>query len=292
MKRVQFSSYFTQWFFVAPQLLIIIIFLYIPIGQTFRDAFTTQDPFGFSSTFAGLDNFRYTFSDPNYLIALKFTLIIMVVVTFFSMALGLLLAVQANGVIHGKSAYKTLLIWPYAIAPAVVGLTANYFFSERLGLVYAVFHDLWGFNWMDNTIDAYIYVFIASTWKQISANFIFFLAGLQTIQKQIIEASLIDCKSSFRRFWTVTFPLLMPTTFFLLIINITYAFFDTLGIIDTTTLGAPAGETKTLVFKSYVDGFIGMDLGAAGAQSIIMMLMVLIICVFQFRFIDRKVHYN
>ena len=292
MKRVQFSSYFTQWFFVAPQLIIIIIFLYIPIVQTFRDAFTTQDPFGFSSTFAGLDNFRYTFSDPNYLIALKFTCIIMVVVTFFSMALGLLLAVQANSVIHGKSAYKTLLIWPYAIAPAVVGLTANYFFSERLGLVYAVFHDLWGFNWMDNTIDAYIYVFIASTWKQISANFIFFLAGLQTIQKQIIEASLIDCKSSVRRFWTVTFPLLMPTTFFLLIINITYAFFDTLGIIDTTTLGAPAGETKTLVFKSYVDGFIGMDLGAAGAQSIIMMLLVLIICVFQFRFIDRKVHYN
>ena len=292
MKRVQFSSYFTQWFFVAPQLLIIIIFLYIPIVQTFRDAFTTQDPFGFSSTFAGLDNFIYTFSDPNYLIALKFTCIIMVVVTFFSMALGLLLAVQANSVIHGKSAYKTLLIWPYAIAPAVVGLTANYFFSERLGLVYAVFHDLWGFNWMDNTIDAYIYVFIASTWKQISANFIFFLAGLQTIQKQIIEASLIDCKSSFRRFWTVTFPLLMPTTFFLLIINITYAFFDTLGIIDTTTLGAPAGETKTLVFKSYLDGFIGMDLGAAGAQSIIMMLLVLIICVFQFRFIEGKVHYN
>tara|TARA_B100000927_G_scaffold244719_1_gene207129 strand:- start:290 stop:1168 length:879 start_codon:yes stop_codon:yes gene_type:complete len=292
MKRVQFSSYFTQWFFVAPQLIIIIIFLYIPIVQTFRDAFTAQDPFGFSSTFAGLDNFRYTFSDPNYLIALKFTCIIMVVVTFFSMALGLLLAVQANSVIHGKSAYKTLLIWPYAIAPAVVGLTANYFFSERLGLVYAVFHDLWGFNWMDNTIDAYIYVFIASTWKQISANFIFFLAGLQTIQKQIIEASLIDCKSSFRRFWTVTFPLLMPTTFFLLIINITYAFFDTLGIIDTTTLGSPGGETKTLVFKSYLDGFIGMDLGAAGAQSIIMMLLVLIICVFQFRFIEGKVHYN
>ena len=292
MKRVQFRSYFTQWFFVAPQLLIIIIFLYIPIVQTFRDAFTTQDPFGFSSTFAGLDNFRYTFSDPNYLIALKFTLIIMVVVTFFSMALGLLLAVQANSVIHGKSAYKTLLIWPYAIAPAVVGLTANYFFSERLGLMYDVFHTLWGFNWMDNTIDAYIYVFIASTWKQISANFIFFLAGLQTIQKQIIEASLIDCKSSVRRFWTVTFPLLMPTTFFLLIINITYAFFDTLGIIDTTTLGAPAGETKTLVFKSYLDGFIGMDLGAAGAQSIIMMLLVLIICVFQFRFIEGKVHYN
>ena len=292
MKRVQFSSYFTQWFFVAPQLLIIIIFLYIPIAQTFRDAFTTQDPFGFSSTFAGLDNFRYTFSDPNYLIALKFTLIIMVVVTFFSMALGLLLAVQANSVIHGKSAYKTLLIWPYAIAPAVVGLTANYFFSERLGLVYAVFHDLWGFNWMDNTIDAYIYVFIASTWKQISANFIFFLAGLQAIQKTVIEASIIDCKSNIRRFWTITFPLLMPTTFFLIIINITYAFFDTFGIIDTTTIGAPGSETKTLVYKAYIDGFKGLDLGSAGAQSIMMMIIVLVITIFQFRYIEGKIHYN
>ena len=292
MKRVQFRSYFTQWFFVAPQLLIIIIFLYIPIVQTFRDAFTTQDPFGFSSTFAGLDNFRYTFSDPNYLIALKFTCIIMVVVTFFSMALGLLLAVQANSVIHGKSAYKTLLIWPYAIAPAVVGLTANYFFSERLGLVYAVFHDLWGFNWMDNTIDAYIYVFIASTWKQISANFIFFLAGLQAIQKTVIEASIIDCKSNIRRFWTITFPLLMPTTFFLIIINITYAFFDTFGIIDTTTIGAPGSETKTLVYKAYIDGFKGLDLGSAGAQSIMMMIIVLFITIFQFRYIEGKIHYN
>ena len=139
---------------------------------------------------------------------------------------------------------------------------------------------------------AYIYVFIAATWKQISANFIFFLAGLQTIQKPIIEASMIDCKSSFRRFWTITFPLLMPTTFFLIIINITYSFFDTLGIIDTTTIGAPSGETKTLVFKAYIDGFRGLDLGSAGAQSIIMMLIVLVITVFQFRFIEGRIHYN
>jgi sn-glycerol 3-phosphate transport system permease protein len=204
----------------------------------------------------------------------------------------LLLAVQANNVIHGKSYYKTLLIWPYAIAPAVVGVTANYFFSERLGILYSFFHNLWGFNWYDNIHDAYIYVFIAATWKQISANFIFFLAGLQTIQKPIIEASLIDCKSSFRRFWTITFPLLMPTTFFLIIINITYSFFDTLGIIDTTTIGAPSGETKTLVFKAYIDGFRGLDLGSAGAQSIVMMLIVLVITVFQFRFIEGRIHYN
>ena len=292
MKRVQFSYYFTQYFFIAPQLAIILIFLYLPIVQTFRDAFTIQDAFGFGRYFSGLDNFTFVLSDPNYITALKFTLIFIVVITFFSCSIGLLLAVQANNVIHGKSAYKTLLIWPYAIAPAVVGVTANYFFSERLGILYNFFNGLWGFDWYDNVYDAYIYVFIAASWKQISANFIFFLAGLQNIQKSIIEASIIDCKSSFRRFWTITFPLLMPTTFFLIIINITYSFFDTLGIIDTTTIGAPSGETKTLVYKAYIDGFKGLDLGSAGAQSIIMMLIVLVITVFQFRFIEGKIHYN
>tara|TARA_Y100001970_G_scaffold252140_1_gene325679 strand:+ start:752 stop:1630 length:879 start_codon:yes stop_codon:yes gene_type:complete len=292
MKRVQYSSYFTQYFFIAPQLAIILIFLYLPIVQTFRDAFTIQDAFGFGRYFSGLDNFTFVLSDPNYITALKFTLIFIVVITFFSCSIGLLLAVQANNVIHGKSAYKTLLIWPYAIAPAVVGVTANYFFSERLGILYNFFNGLWGFDWYDNVYDAYIYVFIAASWKQISANFIFFLAGLQNIQKSIIEASIIDCKSSFRRFWTITFPLLMPTTFFLIIINITYSFFDTLGIIDTTTIGAPSGETKTLVYKAYIDGFKGLDLGSAGAQSIIMMLIVLVITVFQFRFIEGKIHYN
>ncbi len=292
MKRVQFSSYFTQYFFIAPQLAIILIFLYLPIVQTFRDAFTIQDAFGFGRYFSGLDNFTFVLSDPNYITALKFTLIFIFVITLFSCSIGLLLAVQANNVIHGKSAYKTLLIWPYAIAPAVVGVTANYFFSERLGILYNFFNGLWGFDWYDNVYDAYIYVFIAASWKQISANFIFFLAGLQNIQKSIIEASIIDCKSSFRRFWTITFPLLMPTTFFLIIINITYSFFDTLGIIDTTTIGAPSGETKTLVYKAYIDGFKGLDLGSAGAQSIIMMLIVLVITVFQFRFIEGKIHYN
>ena len=290
MKKVQFNSYFTQYFFVAPQLIIIFIFLYLSIALTFTDAFTIQDPFGFGSYFAGFDNFRFVLSDPTYVTALKFTLIFVFVITFFSCSIGLLLAVQANNVIHGKSVYKTLLIWPYAIAPAVVGVTANYFFSERLGILYGFFHNLWGFNWYENVYDSYIYVFIAATWKQISANFIFFLAGLQNIQKSIIEASMIDCKSSFRRFWTITFPLLMPTTFFLIIINITYAFFDTLGIIDTTTIGAPSGETKTLVFKAYIDGFKGLDLGSAGAQSIIMMLIVIVLTFFQFRFIEGRIH--
>jgi sn-glycerol 3-phosphate transport system permease protein len=292
MKRVQFKSKFTPFLFVAPQLAIILIFLYWPILQTFADAFTVQDPFGFSKTFVWFDNFVFVITDPAYIRSLKFTLFYIFVITLVTGSIGLLLAVQANSVIHGKSAYKTLLIWPYAIAPAVVGVSANYFFSERLGLLYGFFNDLWGFNWMENVSDAYIYVIFAGCWKQISANFIFFLAGLQNIEKSVIEASSIDCKSSFRRFWTVTFPLLMPTTFFLIIINITYAFFETLGIIDTTTIGAPSGETKTLVYKAYIDGFKGLDLGSAGAQSIIMMIIVLVITIFQFRFIEGKVHYN
>ena len=187
---------------------------------------------------------------------------------------------------------RQLLIWPYAIAPAVVGVMANYFFSERYGLLHHLFNNLWGFNWYENVFDAYIYVIIAGSWKQISANFIFFLAGLQAIQKTVIEASIIDCKSNIRRFWTITFPLLMPTTFFLIIINITYAFFDTFGIIDTTTIGAPGSETKTLVYKAYIDGFKGLDLGSAGAQSIMMMIIVLVITIFQFRYIEGKIHYN
>ena len=292
MKRVQFKSKFTPFLFVAPQLAIVLVFLYWPILQTFSDAFTVQDPFGFSKTFVWFDNFAFVITDPAYIRSLKFTLFYIFVITLVTGSIGLLLAVQANSVIHGKSAYKTLLIWPYAIAPAVVGVSANYFFSERLGLLYGFFNDLWGFNWMENVSDAYIYVIFAGCWKQISANFIFFLAGLQNIEKSVIEASSIDCKSSFRRFWTVTFPLLMPTTFFLIIINITYAFFETLGIIDTTTIGAPSGETKTLVYKAYIDGFKGLDLGSAGAQSIIMMIIVLVITIFQFRFIEGKVHYN
>ena len=292
MKKVQFKSSYSQYLFLAPQLGILLIFLYWPIIQTFRDAFTMQDAFGISVQFAGLDNFLFIFDDPAYKTAFKFTIIYSFVITLITGAIGLLLAVQANNIMHGKSAYKTLLIWPYAIAPAVVGVMANYFFSERFGLLYHLFNDMWVFNWYECVFDAYIYLIVAGSWKQISANFIFFLAGLQAIQVSVIEASMIDCKSSFRRFWTITFPLLMPTTFFLIIINITYAFFDTFGIIDTTTIGAPSGETRTLVYKAYMDGFRGLDLGSAGAQSIMMMLIVLVITIFQFRYIEGKIHYN
>ena len=193
MKKVQFKSYYSQYFFLAPQLLILLIFLYWPIIQTFKDAFTMQDAFGFGSQFAGFDNFLFVFSDPSYFTAFKFTIIYSFVITLITGSIGLLLAVQANKVLHGKNVYKTLLIWPYAIAPAVVGVMANYFFSERYGLLHHLFNNLWGFNWYEDVFDAYIYVIIAGSWKQISANFIFFLAGLQAIQKTVIEASIIDC---------------------------------------------------------------------------------------------------
>ena len=189
-----------------------------------------QDAFGFGSQFAGFDNFLFIFSDPSYLTAFKFTIIYSFVITLITGSIGLLLAVQANKVIHGKNVYKTLLIWPYAIAPAVVGVMANYFFSERYGLLYHLFNDLWGFNWYQDVFDAYIYVIIAGSWKQISANFIFFLAGLQAIPKSVIEAAAIDGASFWKRFKTIVLPLLSPISFFLLVVNIVYAFFETFGV--------------------------------------------------------------
>ena len=291
MKKVQFTSRYSQYFFLAPQLLILLIFLYWPIIQTFKDAFTMQDAFGFGSQFAGFDNFLFIFSDPSYWTSFKFTIMYSFVITLITGSIGLLLAVQANKVLHGKSVYKTLLIWPYAIAPAVVGVMANYFFSERYGLLHHLFNNMWGFNWYEDVFDAYIYVVIAGSWKQISANFIFFLAGLQAIQKTVIEASIIDCKSNIRRFWTITFPLLMHTTFFLIIINITYAFFDTFGIIHAVTQGGPANATTILVYKVYNDGFVGLDLGGSAAQSVVLMFIVIIMTVVQFRYVEKKVEY-
>ncbi len=290
MKKVQFKSSYSQYLFLAPQLGILLIFLYWPIIQTFRDAFTMQDAFGFGTQFVWFDNFLFIFDDPAYWIAFKFTIIYSFVITLITASIGLLLAVQQTMLCMAKC-LQTLL-FGICIAPAVVGVMANYFFSERFGLLYHLFNNLWGFNWYESVFDSYIYLIIAGSWKQISANFIFFLAGLQAIQRSVIEASMIDCKNSVRRFWTITFPLLMPTTFFLIIINITYAFFDTFGIIDTTTIGAPSGETRTLVYKAYMDGFRGLDLGSAGAQSIMMMFIVLFITIFQFRYIEGRIHYN
>ncbi len=292
MKRVQFEHSSIPYLFVAPQIIIIVIFFLWPAGQAVYQSFLLEDAFGLRSQFVGFRNYRDTILSEAWLQSAGFTLVFSTLVTFLSLGLALLLAVKANEVIHGSSSYKTLLMWAYAIAPPVAGLMGNLMFNPLIGDLYNLMNAT-GIDFdhkLDGT-DAGFVVVLISVWKQVSVNFIFFLSGLQSIPKSVIEASTLDCKSSFRRFWTITFPLLAPTTFFLMVINITYAFFETFGIIDTTTQGAPGGATTTLVYKVYQDGFRGADLGGSSAQSVVLMLIVLALTVVQFRFIERKVHY-
>jgi len=292
MKRVQFEHSTIPYLFVAPQIAIIVVFFLWPAGQAVYQSFLLEDAFGLSSQFVWFRNYNDTILNENWVQSAQFTLVFSALVTFLSMGIALLLAVKANEVIQGASSYKTLLMWAYAIAPPVAGLMGNMMFNPLIGDLYKFLNIIgWDFNHKLNSFDASFVVILISVWKQVSVNFIFFLSGLQGIPKSVLEAASIDCRNSVRRFWTIVFPLLAPTTFFLMVINITYAFFDTFGIIDTTTVGGPGGATNTLVFKVYRDGFIGADLGGSAAQSVVLMFMVLVLTVIQFRFIERKIHY-
>lgn len=292
MKRVQFEHSSIPYLFVAPQIAIIVIFFLWPAAQAIYQSFLLEDAFGLSSQFVWFKNYSDTILSTSWLQSAGFTAIFSLLVTFLSLALALLLAVKANEVIRGASTYKTTLMWAYAIAPPVAGLMGNLMFNPLIGDLYKFFNAIgWDFNHKLDAFDASFVVILISVWKQVSVNFIFFLSGLQGIPKAVNEASMMDCSSPTRRFWTITFPLLAPTTFFLMVINITYAFFETFGIIDTTTQGAPGGATTTLVFKVYQDGFRGADLGGSSAQSVVLMILVLILTVVQFRYIERKVHY-
>ncbi|MFK7869173.1 MAG: ABC transporter permease subunit [Roseobacter sp.] len=292
MKRVQFEHSPIPYLFIAPQIIIIVIFFLWPAAQAFYQSFLLEDAFGLSSQFVWFKNYSDTIFSNAWLQAAGFTIVFSTLVTFLSLAIALLLAVKANEVLHGASTYKTLLMWAYAIAPPVAGLMGNLMFNPIIGDLYQFMNTL-GFDF-DHKLDPYdasFVVILISVWKQVSVNFIFFLSGLQGIPKSVQEAAYMDCKSSLRRFWTITFPLLAPTTFFLVVINITYAFFETFGIIDTTTQGAPGGATTTLVYKVFQDGFRGADIGGSSAQSVVLMIMVLALTVVQFRYIERKVHY-
>ncbi len=292
MKRVQFERSSIPFLFVAPQIIIILVFFIWPAAQAIYQSFLLEDAWGLSSQFVWFRNYKDTIFSESWLQAAGFTIVFSTLVTFLSLALALLLAVKANEVIRGASTYKTTLMWAYAIAPPVAGLMGNLMFHPLIGDLYKFLNAIgWDFNHKLDSFDAGFVVVLISVWKQVSVNFIFFLSGLQGIPKSVLEASMMDCKSSFRRFWTITFPLLAPTTFFLMVINITYAFFETFGIIDTTTRGAPGGATNTLVYKVFQDGFRGADLGGSSAQSVVLMLMVLALTIVQFRFIERKVHY-
>lgn len=293
MKRVQFNRPLLPYLLILPQMAVIVIFFYWPSAQAIQSSFYIEDPFGFGATFVGMANYQDILSSREYLKIANFTLVFTLLVTFLSLAIGLLLAVKADKVIRGSSAYKTLLISVYAVAPPVAGLIGVMFFDQHIG----PFVDLAArFGWeMRVGIDYWdtaIAMITISVWKQIPYNFIFFLSGLQGISRSVVEAAAIDCRSPVRRFWTVVLPLLSPTAFFLLIINMTYALFDTFGIIDTTVKDKAANNPITLVYKVYMDGFRGNDIGGSSAQSVILMLVVFVLTVFQFRFIERRVHYT
>ena len=249
-------------------------------------------PFGGSREFVGLDNFRQLFDDPSYLASFKTTAVFSILVAVCGLALSLLLAVMANRVVRGERIYKTLLIWPYAVAPVVAGVLWVFMFASPMGVI-AFWLRALGINWdhLLNSNHAMTLIVVAAVWKQISYNFLFFLAGLQSIPKSLIEAAAIDGASPWRRFWTIVFPLLSPTTFFLLVINVVYAFFDTFGIVDATTKGGPGKDTAILVYKVYYDGFKAMDMGGSAAQSVILMIIVVTLTVIQFRFVEKKVQY-
>ena len=291
-KRVVFQNRWLPYLLVAPQLAITLIFFFLPAGQAIYQSVLMQDPFGLSTEFVGLQNFETLLSDPNYVSSFKITMVFSALVAFLGLAISLLLAVCADRVLRGASAYKTFLIVPYAVAPDVAGVLWMFIFNPTLGVLSYVMR-MFGIDWnyLVDADQALTLLVIAAVWKQVSYNFIFFLAGLQAIPKSLLEAAAMDGAGPFRRFWTVVFPLLSPTTFFLLVMNIVYAFFDTFAIVDATTMGGPGQDTNILVYKVFVDGFRNMDFGGSAAQSVILMVMVIILTVIQFRFIERRVNY-
>ena len=277
---------------IAPQVLVIGAFFFWPAAQALLQSVQQSDAFGTSVEWVGLENFRNLWNDPTYLASFKTTAVFSISVAVIGISLSLLLAVFADRVSKGALVYKTLLIWPYAVAPAIAGVLWLFMFAPGIGIVSYLLRQV-GIPWnhLLNGTDAMILVVIAAVWKQISYNFLFFLAGLQSIPKSLIEAAAIDGARPWRRFWTIIFPLLSPTTFFLLVINVVYAFFDTFAIIDSATQGGPGKDTAILVYKVYYDGFKAMDLGGSAAQSVILMAIVIALTVVQFRFVEKKVTY-
>ena len=291
-KRAFFRSRWLPYALVAPQLAITIIFFFWPAGQALYQSVLIQDAFGASVEFVGLENFRVLFNDPGYLASFRVTAVFSVLVAGFALGIALFLAVFADRLLRGAATIKTLLIWPYAVAPAIAGVLWLFMFNPTLGVV-AHWLNRAGVHWdfLLNGRQALSLLVMAAVWKQISYNFVFFLAGLQAIPKSLIEAAAIDGAGPWRRFWSIVFPLLSPTTFFLLVVNIVYAFFDTFAIVDAVTQGGPGQETSILVYKVYHDGFKALDFGGSAAQSVILMTIVIALTVLQFRFIERKVNY-
>ena len=293
MNRAVFPHRLLPWLLVAPQLAISLVFFYWPATQALRQSMLREDAFGLKTEFVGLANFARVLSDPSYGNAIRVTVVFSVLTAALSMMIALLLAVQAEKVVRGRGLYRTLMIWPYAVAPAIAGMLWLFLFNPYFGTLAWPLTQM-GINW-DPLLDgnqAMALVVAAASWKQVSYNFLFFVAGLQAIPRSLIEAAAIDGAGSRRRFWTIVFPLLAPTTFFLLVVNTVYALFDTFGIIHAVTGGGPGKSTETLVYKVYNDGFVNLILGNSAAQSVILMVIVISLTAFQFRYIERRVHYG
>jgi sn-glycerol 3-phosphate transport system permease protein len=291
-KRVLFKSVWLPWVLIAPQMAVILVFFFWPAGQALYQSLLLEDAFGSSSEFVGLENFRRLFADPSYLESFYTTALFSGLVAVSGLTIALLLAVMANRVVRGAGIYKTLLIWPYATAPVVAGVLWLMMFASPYGVLAYALREV-GFEW-DHVLNgnhAMALIVMAAVWKQISYNFLFFLAGLQSIPHSLIEAATIDGASPWKRFWSIVFPLLSPTTFFLLVINIVYAFFDTFAIVDAATHGGPGKDTSILVYKVYYDGFKALDINGSAAQSVVLMVIVVALTVIQFKFVEKKVNY-
>ena len=293
MIRATFPHKLLPYLLLAPQLAITLVFFYWPAGQALKQSLLREDPFGLKTQFVGLANFKRVLADPAYLNSIKVTVVFSVATAFISMAIALLLAVQAEKIIRGKTLYRTLMIWPYAVAPAIAGMLWLFMFNPSFGTLAYPLRQM-GIHWdpLLNGPQAMTMIVMAASWKQISYNFLFFVAGLQAIPKTLIEAAAIDGARGFRRFRTIVFPLLAPTSFFLLVINTVYALFDTFGIIHAVTGGGPGKATETLVYKVYNDGFVNLILGDSAAQSVILMVIVIALTALQFRYIEKRVHYG
>ena len=292
-KRVVFRSAWVPYALVAPQLAITLVFFIWPASQAIFQSLFIEDAFGLSRQFVGLENFARLFREPGYLNSVRVTLVFSASVTFLALSVALLLAATADWIIRGALAYKTLLIWPYAVAPAVAGVLWAFMFNPTVGILAYLLRQ-GGINWNPylSGEQAMVLVVIAAAWKQVSYNFLFFLAGMQAIPKSLIEAAAIDGAGPAKRFWTIIFPLISPTTFFLIVVNLVYAFFETFAIIHAVTSGGPARATEILVYKVFRDGVEGLDLGGSSAQSVILMLIVIALTVLQFRYVERRVQYQ
>jgi sn-glycerol 3-phosphate transport system permease protein len=291
-KKTTFNSRLLPYLLLAPQLFITLVFFIWPAAQAVKSSFEREDPFGLSTVFVGLLHYQRLFEDPNYLDALSRTAVFAVSVTALSMILGLAFAASVDRLMRSGKVYTTLLVWPYAVAPVVAGVLWWFLFNSSTGLM-PFFLEKIGIDWDHdlNGTQAMILIIIAAAWKQVSYNFLFFLAGLQSVPQSLMEAAAIDGSGPVKRFFTISLPLLSPTTFFLFIINVNYTMFDTFPIVDATTVGGPAQATTTLVYKVYQDGYLGLNLGSSSAQSVLLMMIVMVLTFVQFRYVERRVQY-